>query len=150
MTSSASHGAAGLGTKLTSAERALAAIRQGSRVFLGTGCAAPPGLLATLEGMTPGPADLEFVSFVTTSCLATADGVPTTRYRHRTFFVGSYVRGLACSDRLDYVPICLEEVPHLLATFYRAMGIDPSTTFLNGSGRPMYILDERDPVAELI
>ena len=26
------------------------------------------------------------------------------------------MRGLACSDRLEYVPICLEEVPELLAT----------------------------------
>ena len=39
-----------------------------------------------------------------------------TRYRHRSFFVGSDLRGLACSDRLEYVPICLEEVPGLLAT----------------------------------
>jgi hypothetical protein len=41
-------------------------------------------------------------------------------------------------------------VPQVMATLYRAMGIDPSMTFLNGSGRPMYILDERDPVAELL
>ena len=43
-------------------------------------------------------------------------GVATTRYRHRTFFVGSDVRGLSGSDRLDYVPICLEAVPELLST----------------------------------
>jgi hypothetical protein len=30
------------------------------------------------------------------------------------------------------------------------MGIDPSKTFPNGSGRPMYILDDRDPVTELL
>jgi uncharacterized protein (DUF1501 family) len=41
-------------------------------------------------------------------------------------------------------------VPRVLATLYRAIGIDPSKTFTNGSGRPMYILDERDPVAELL
>jgi acyl-CoA hydrolase/RimJ/RimL family protein N-acetyltransferase len=116
MTESVSHGAADVGSKLMSAEQALVAIRPGSRVFLGTGCAAPRGLVAKLEGMIPGPADLEFVSFVTTSCLPAEGGVSTTRYRHRTFFVGSDVRGLACSDRLDYVPICLEEVPELLAT----------------------------------
>jgi acyl-CoA hydrolase len=39
-----------------------------------------------------------------------------TRYRHRTFFVGSEVRGLAGSGQLDYVPISLEEVPELLST----------------------------------
>jgi hypothetical protein len=38
----------------------------------------------------------------------------------------------------------------VLATVYRAMGIDPSQTFLNGAGRPMYILDEREPVTELL
>jgi len=41
-------------------------------------------------------------------------------------------------------------VPQLLSTIYRAMGIDPSATFNNGAGRPMYILDEREPVKELL
>jgi hypothetical protein len=40
-------------------------------------------------------------------------------------------------------------VPQVLASIYKAMGIDPSKTFLNGSGRPMYILDDRTPVKEL-
>jgi hypothetical protein len=38
----------------------------------------------------------------------------------------------------------------VLSTLYRAIGIDPSKTFPNGSGRPMYILDDRDPVSELL
>jgi len=42
------------------------------------------------------------------------------------------------------------KVPQLLATLYHAMGIDPSMTFANGSGRPMYILDDREPVKELL
>jgi uncharacterized protein (DUF1501 family) len=41
-------------------------------------------------------------------------------------------------------------VPQVLSTMYHAMGIDPSKTFPNGSGRPMYILDDREPVSELI
>jgi hypothetical protein len=41
-------------------------------------------------------------------------------------------------------------VPQVLSTLYGAMGIDPAKTFLNGSGRPMYILDDREPVRELI
>jgi Protein of unknown function (DUF1501) len=40
--------------------------------------------------------------------------------------------------------------PQVLATLYHALGIDPALTFPNGSGRPMYILDEREPVAELL
>ncbi len=42
------------------------------------------------------------------------------------------------------------KVPHLLATLYGALGIDPAMTFPSGSGRPMYVLDERDVVTELV
>jgi hypothetical protein len=40
--------------------------------------------------------------------------------------------------------------PQLLSTCYQAMGIDPSMTFPDGSGRPMYVLDDREPVTELL
>jgi acyl-CoA hydrolase/RimJ/RimL family protein N-acetyltransferase len=66
--------------------------------------------------MDPGPADLEFLSFVTTSALPQVEGSIRSRYRHRVFFVGSEVRGLAGSGQLDYVPISLEEVPRLLTS----------------------------------
>ena len=41
-------------------------------------------------------------------------------------------------------------VPQVLATIYHALGIDPSRTFPSGSGRPMYILDDRQPITELL
>ncbi|OWK34704.1 DUF1501 domain-containing protein [Fimbriiglobus ruber] len=41
-------------------------------------------------------------------------------------------------------------VPQLMSTLYRAIGIDPSITFPNGAGRPMYVLDDREPVKELV
>ena len=41
-------------------------------------------------------------------------------------------------------------VPQVLSALYHAVGIDPSMTFPNGSGRPMYILDDREPVTELL
>jgi uncharacterized protein (DUF1501 family) len=41
-------------------------------------------------------------------------------------------------------------VPQVMSTLYRAIGVDPSQTFLNGAGRPMYILDDREPVKELL
>ncbi len=41
-------------------------------------------------------------------------------------------------------------VPQVLSTVYKAIGIDPARTFPNGSGRPMYILDDREPVKELL
>jgi acyl-CoA hydrolase/RimJ/RimL family protein N-acetyltransferase len=66
--------------------------------------------------MNPRPADLEFVSFVTTSALPQVEGTSQTHYRHRAFFVGSEMRGLARRGQLDYVPISLEEVPRLLTS----------------------------------
>src|SRR5947207_5094732 len=65
--------------------------------------------------MQPGPSALEFVSFLTTSAVL-GETHAGTRYRHRTFFVGSDVRDLAGSGQLDYVPISLEEVPRLLTS----------------------------------
>ena len=41
-------------------------------------------------------------------------------------------------------------VQHVLATLYRSIGIDSAQTFINGSGRPMHILDDREPVKELL
>ncbi|HEV3083028.1 MAG TPA: DUF1501 domain-containing protein [Gemmataceae bacterium] len=41
-------------------------------------------------------------------------------------------------------------VQQVLSTLYQAIGIDPALSFLDGSGRPMHLLDERQPVTELI
>ena len=41
-------------------------------------------------------------------------------------------------------------VPQVLSTIYHAMGIDSGMTFPNGAGRPMYILDDRSLVSELV
>jgi hypothetical protein len=56
----------------------------------------------------------------------------------------------ASSARGEYPKDRKYTVPQVLATIYTAMGIDPSMTFQNGSGRPMHILDDRALVKELI
>jgi hypothetical protein len=56
----------------------------------------------------------------------------------------------ASSARGEYPKDRPYKVPHLLSTIYQVMGIDPSYTFPNGSGRPMYILDDRATVSELV
>jgi hypothetical protein len=37
-----------------------------------------------------------------------------------------------------------------LATLYHVLGIDPATTFPDHSGRPIYLLDDRRQIEELI
>ncbi|MEY4190822.1 MAG: hypothetical protein RIR17_1558 [Planctomycetota bacterium] len=56
----------------------------------------------------------------------------------------------ATSARGEYPIDKKYQVPQLLSAIYHALGIDPAMTFPDNSGRPMYILDERNPVAELI
>jgi len=41
-------------------------------------------------------------------------------------------------------------VPQVLSTLYRTVGIDPAQTFTNGFGRPIHVVDDREPVRELI
>ena len=56
----------------------------------------------------------------------------------------------ATSARGEYPTDRPYRVSQVLSTLYRAMSIDPALTFPNASGRPMHILDDRDPVVELL
>lgn len=52
-------------------------------------------------------------------------------------------RGEYAQDR----PVKVQEI---LATLYHALDVDPATTLTDRRGRPMYLLDDRQPVAELV
>jgi len=52
-------------------------------------------------------------------------------------------RGEVAQDR----PITVQQV---LATLYHSLGVDPATTLPTSSGRPMYLLDDRTPIAEMV
>jgi uncharacterized protein (DUF1501 family) len=39
---------------------------------------------------------------------------------------------------------------NVIATIYNVLGIDPATTLPDFSGRPQFVLEERDPVRELV
>ena len=62
--------------------------------------------------------------------------------------MGQYVGATSSSG--EY-PITRAYTPqNILATLYHVLGIDPSTTIPDHNGRPQYLLDDRDPVKELI
>jgi hypothetical protein len=44
-------------------------------------------------------------------------------------------------------PIGLQGV---LTTLYHVLGIDPSLTLIDHNGRPQYVLERREPIAELL
>ena len=41
-------------------------------------------------------------------------------------------------------------VQNIIATLYHVLGIDPAMQFTSGGGRPISVLDEREPIAELV
>jgi uncharacterized protein (DUF1501 family) len=41
-------------------------------------------------------------------------------------------------------------VPQVLGTLYRAIGIDPALTFPDHAGRPVHIVEDREPIRELL
>ena len=101
---------------VTSAETALGNICNGDHVFVGTGCAAPRGLVQTLEQMRNPPADIELLHFFTVNAFDhDADGHSTTRFRHRSFFVGTDMRAAIQQGLVDYVPISVARVPEMMA-----------------------------------
>lgn len=105
---------AACGDKLCTAAQALAGVRGGDHVFIGTGCATPRGLVAALEALRPAPGDIELLHFL--ADLGPTDGpAPVSRYRHRSFFVGRDLRAAVRAGQADYVPISIARVPQLIA-----------------------------------
>ncbi len=99
--------------RLRSADDAVADIRSGARVFVGSACGTPRTLLAALAARTDAPASVELLHFLTDGARTPgADG--DDPFRHRTWYVGSDMREQARRGRLDYVPMSLGDVPGLL------------------------------------
>lgn len=102
--------------KVTTAALAVEHIRHGDHVFIGTGCAAPRELLQALANMPVVPADLELLHFFTIKAFDhDADGRSTTRFKHRTFFVGSDMRAAIKQGLVEYVPMSVARVPEMMA-----------------------------------
>jgi acyl-CoA hydrolase/RimJ/RimL family protein N-acetyltransferase len=98
-----------------SAAEAVSVVRPGDKVFVGSACATPRGLVEALEqSKRPGVVLVHFL----TDRVGTGDP-PHTNYRHRVFYVGRDVRALQDvralreSGVVEYVPLSLGEVPKL-------------------------------------
>jgi len=101
--------------KVTSAADALATLPKGGHVFVGTASATPRHLTHTLETMPDPPADIELVHFITSGAVPhDAEGRATTRFRHRTFFVGTDMRAAVRQGLAEYVPMSIARVPELV------------------------------------
>jgi hypothetical protein len=58
---------------------------------------------------------------------------------------------VGASDNKGTTPVASPYRPeNVVATMYRHLGIDPSLTFVDSSGRPRYILERREVIAEVV
>lgn len=85
-------------------------MRPGDKVFIGTACATPRGLVEALEQLNrPGVVLVQFL----TDRFGT-DEARKTNYRHRVFYVGRDVRALQGPMRqVEYLPMSVAEAPRL-------------------------------------
>lgn len=100
--------------RLASAAEAVSIVRPGDRVFVGSACATPRTLLEALERRRVPPEGVVLIHFLTDR-VGVGDP-PSTRYRHRVFYIGTDVRALLGSPavEVEYVPLSLADVPRLL------------------------------------
>ncbi len=107
--------------KLTTADKAIQAIKRGQRIFIGSGCGEPQHLAQALEEAIPQLSDLEILHILS---------VGKTRYteagfdkcRLKSFFVAAASREAVAQGRADYTPVNMGDIPSLFSS--GAMPID--------------------------
>lgn len=99
--------------KLVSADKAVAGIRRGQRVFIGSGAAEPQLLVAALSERGDHLADNQIIHIRTLGVCPYTESKFSDKFRYSTFFIGDNVRGAVNEGRADYTPVFLSELPGL-------------------------------------
>ncbi len=95
-----------------SAQRALEMIRNGHRVFMGSGCSEPQYLAQSLDERLPALADIEILHILSVGKpLFTCGGLDQCRLK--SFFVAASSREAVAQGRADYTPVNLVDIPGL-------------------------------------
>jgi acyl-CoA hydrolase/GNAT superfamily N-acetyltransferase len=108
--------------KVVNAEQAMAKIKNGSRIFIGTGCGEPQHLIhAMVKNTRIQDAMLyQMLSFTLAGYVDDADFLK--RFALKLFFISSSMRKAAFEGKIDYVPAYLSQIPKLFAA--RRIGLD--------------------------
>ena len=99
--------------KCKSAEAAVAHVKRGERVFIGSGCAEPQLLVEALARRGAQLADNPVVHIMTLGVAPYVEAKLSHQFRHNAFFIGPNVREAVAAGRADYTPMFLSEIPRL-------------------------------------
>jgi len=94
-------------------DEAVARIRPGQRIFIGTGCAEPLQLVSALTKRAYELPDTEIIHLLTFGDAPYAHKEMTQFFRVNSFFIAENVRGIIQEGLGDYTPIHLSDVPGL-------------------------------------
>ena len=98
--------------KVRSAGEAVACVRHGERVFVGSGAGEPQTLVEALAARRD-LSDTEVIHILTLGVAPYTEPRFGERFRHNAYFIGPNVRGAVAEGRADYTPIFLSEIPAL-------------------------------------
>lgn len=98
--------------KVRTAEEAVRIVKQGQRVFIGSGAGEPQTLSEALSARED-LADTEIVHILTLGVATYAKPKFDEKFRHNAYFIGPNVRDAVAQGRADYTPIFLSEIPSL-------------------------------------
>lgn len=108
--------------KVVDAQEAIAKIKNGSRIFVGTGCGEPQHLIHALV-QNPKIQDAmvyQMLSYTLAQYVDDADFLK--RFALKLFFISATMRKAAFEGKIDYIPSYLSQIPGLFSS--RRIGLD--------------------------
>ena len=99
--------------KIRTAEQAVADVRRGDKIFIGSGAAEPQTLVRALIDSAGRLADTRIMHIMTLGVAPYTEEKFTDQFRHNAFFIGANTRKAVAEGRADYTPVFLSEIPPL-------------------------------------
>lgn len=99
---------------VVTADQAVARIKPGQRVFIGTGCGEPLELVRALTRRAYDLPDTEILHLLTFGEAPYAHRELAQFFRTNSFFIAENVRGIIQEGLGDYTPVHLSDIPRLL------------------------------------
>jgi acyl-CoA hydrolase/ribosomal protein S18 acetylase RimI-like enzyme len=108
--------------KLVNAEAAVSKIKNGCRVFIGTGCGEPQHLIRTMVEDLNMQDIMVYQMLSSTFARYVDDPRFLRRFSLKLFFISSSMRKAAFEGKIDYIPTYLSQIPRYFAN--RRIGLD--------------------------
>jgi acyl-CoA hydrolase len=108
--------------KVVSAHEALLKIKNGSRIFIGTGCGEPQHLIRTMVGNSILQDAVIYQMLSITLSKYVDDPNFLKRFALKLFFISTSMRKAAFEGKIDYLPAYLSQIPNMFAS--HRIGLD--------------------------